>query len=146
MNVKEAMHNITKLDADTLISEAAKIMDRKSIGSVLVEENNKVVGIMTERDILRKIVAKGIDPNKTTAREIMNSPLITADADTSIEEASDIMAKHGIRRLVIMEDNKIAGIITVRAIAENVRYSIGKRILEDKESEHYRPSYGKPEE
>ena len=146
MNVKEIMHNITKLDADTLISEAAKIMDRKSIGSVLVEENNKVVGIMTERDILRKIVAKGIDPNKTTVREIMNSPLITADADTSIEEASDIMAKHGIRRLVVTEDNKIAGIITVRAIAENVRYSIGKRILEDKESEHYRPSYGKPEE
>ena len=59
MKVKEIMHSVTKVPPYSTISQAARIMDEKIIGSVLVEENKKVVGIMTERDILRKIVAKG---------------------------------------------------------------------------------------
>jgi CBS domain-containing protein len=139
------MHNVTKISSDTTIAEAARIMDQKVIGSVLVEENGNVIGVMTERDILRKIVAKGKNPEETTVKEIMNTPLITIDANSSLEEASNVMTKHEIRRLIITENDAIVGIITARGIAKNMRYSLGKRVLKNYKTEHYRPSYGKPE-
>jgi len=145
MKVKEAMHNVTKVLSNTTIAEAASIMDRKLIGSVLVEEGGNVIGMMTERDILRKIVAKGKNPEEVTIKEIMNTPLITIDANSSLEEASDVMAKHGIRRLIITENDAIVGIITARGIAKNMRYALGKRVLKNYDTNHYRPSYGKHE-
>ncbi|MBI5417467.1 CBS domain-containing protein [Candidatus Poribacteria bacterium] len=143
MKVKEIMHNITKLPANATVVEAANVMDQKVIGSVLVEENNKLVGIVTERDIIRKIVARKQDANKTTIKEIMNSPIITIDAETSILDASNLIANNNIRRLVITENDKIVGIITANNIAKNLRYVMVKKVIEMSGSEHFRPDYNK---
>lgn len=143
MKVKEAMHNTTKVPSTTTIAEAAGIMDKKVIGSVLVEEDNKVIGMMTERDILRKVVAAGRKCEDVTVKDIMNFPLITIDSEASLEEGSELMAKHKIRRLIVTENNNIIGIITARNIAENLRYSLGKSLVGGSGTNYYRPSYGK---
>lgn len=144
MKIKESMHNVTKVPSTTTIIEAAKLMDKKEIGSILIEENGKVAGMMTERDILRKVVAAGKKCEETTVKDIMNSPLITIDSNSSLEEASDLMASHHIRRLIVTEKDKIIGIVTARNLAEMLKYSLGKSI-KNAGIHHYRPSYGKPE-
>ena len=126
MKVKDALHGITKVSYLTTITEAAVIMDKRKIGSVLIEENGKVIGIMTERDILKKIVAKGENPNKVTVKEIMSSPLITIDANAELSVASSIMEKNNIRRLVVTDNKEIVGIITTRDVSNNVNYLLAK--------------------
>ena len=122
MRVKEIMHNITKLSSDTSISEAAGIMDEKSIGSVLIEEGNSIIGIMTERDILRKIVAKRENPDILRAKNIMSYPIITIDVSEDIEVASRKMCHHKIRRLIVTENDEIVGKVTANSISRNLKY------------------------
>ena len=124
MKVKDIMHGVSKIPFWTSVSEAARMMDGKSIGSVLIEENGRVVGIMTERDILRKIVAKGENPDKVKVKEIMNYPVIKVDADEDILKASKLMDENRIRRLIVVEDGKIVGKITANSISRNLKYMI----------------------
>ena len=124
MKIREIMRSITKVHSDMCISRAAKLMDQKSIGSVLVEEEGEVIGIMTERDILRKIVAKGRNPDKVKVKEVMNDPVITIDANEDILEASKIMDEKKIRRLIVVENGQIVGKITANSISRNLKYMI----------------------
>ena len=79
MIVKDIMHTVTKISSNLSISKVAEIMDEKSIGSVLIEEDNEVIGIATERDILRKVVARGSNPDELKIRRIMTPDIITID-------------------------------------------------------------------
>jgi len=124
MRVKEIMHHVVKISFWSSVSEAARIMDERSIGSILIEENGRVIGIMTERDILRKIVAKGRNPDRVKVKDIMNYPLITVDANEDILEASKIMDEKMIRRLIVVEDGHIVGKITANSISRNLKYMI----------------------
>ena len=126
MQVKGIMHSVTKVLSDTTISEAARIMDKKSIGSVLIEEASKIIGIMTERDILRKIVAKGRNPDETKVKDIMNQPIITIGINEDVMEASRKMDEHKIRRLIVTENDKIVGKITANSIARNLKYALAR--------------------
>jgi|TARA_B100001964_G_C14191806_1_gene581431 CBS domain-containing protein len=126
MQVKGIMHSVTKVLSDTTISEAARIMDKKSIGSVLIEEDSKIIGIMTERDILRKIVAKGRNPDETKVKDIMNQPIITIGINEDVMEASRKMDEHKIRRLIVTENDKIVGKITANSIARNLKYALAR--------------------
>lgn len=141
MKVKEIMtKNPIKTAIGSTVSDAAKIMDGKNIGSLLIEENGKIMGIITERDILRKIVAKGRNPDETLVRHIMSSPLITIDIEKSIEEANELISKNKIRRLPVEENGEIIAIVTLRDISNNLRYSLGKSILDNGETKYYGPS------
>jgi CBS domain-containing protein len=140
MRVKEIMHNVTKISSDSSISKAAGIMDQKSIGSVLIEENDKIIGIMTERDILRKIVAKGKNPDELKVKDIMNQPLITIDANEDVVKASEKMDQHRIRRLAVTENGKIVGKVTANSIARNIRYMSVRNITAGRK-EYTRPEY-----
>ncbi|TAL48354.1 CBS domain-containing protein [archaeon] len=126
VRVRDAMHSVTKVRSSTTVAEAAVIMDSKQIGSVLIEENGKIAGIMTERDILRKVVAKGRDPKMLTVKDMMSQPLITIDSDATLDVASKIMEQHGIRRLVVIEKGTIVGIITTRDVSNNINYLLAK--------------------
>ncbi|MEM2909287.1 MAG: CBS domain-containing protein [Candidatus Bilamarchaeaceae archaeon] len=98
------------------ISEAAKLMKRYSIGSVIVvedEKSKKARGIITERDIVYKVIAKRKDPYTTKVEEIMSKPLRVIRPDTPIEEASKAMRDNKIKRLpVVNEYNELLGIIS----------------------------------
>lgn len=119
--VRDIMHDVTPVPLEASITEAAKIMNKKIIGSILAVKDREPVGMLTERDILRKVVAKGKDPRTTSISEVMSSPLITAHKDTTLMEALEIFRKHYIRRLLITDDDgKIIGIITHRNVVLSI--------------------------
>ncbi len=126
MKVKDIMHPFIKLAGSASVAEAAKVMDEHIIGSLLVEEFGVIKGIITERDILRKIVAKGRNAELVKIRDVMSSPIITIDADASVEEASRLMDEKRIRRLVVAENGKFVGKITANEISRNLRFILAK--------------------
>ena len=95
------------------VSEAVRIMADKRIGSLIVTENEEIKGIFTERDLVSKVLAKGLDPEKTTISEVMTpAPLVTITPDAEIAEAALLMIRKKIRRLPVIENGKLVGIIT----------------------------------
>lgn len=140
MTVKDIMKpSIISVTADTTVSKAAKIMNEKNIGSVIISKGGKDVGIMTERDVLKRIVAVDLDPKKTKVQKVMSSPIITIEASSSIDHANEVMLKNTVRRLLVTEQGKVTGIVSARDIANKLRHTIAKKIIE--QSEHHRPEY-----
>lgn len=116
--VKDIMHGTTGVDAKSSVFEVALVMEAKDIGSVLVESDGNVVGILTERDILKKIVAKASDPKRIKAKDIMSLIAATIEYDKDIMKASELLSKHRIRRLPVTKNGRIVGIITARDLAK----------------------------
>ncbi len=112
--VKEIMtRDVCTARKDESLLNASRKMLEFGVGSIIIVENGKPIGIVTERDILKKVVARNKVPSKVKLEEIMSSPLITIKPTTSLREATDIMRKRGIRRLPIIDDNgNLVGIIT----------------------------------
>ena len=117
-DIKELMHEISTIDADALVCDAAKKMDEKDIGSLLVTEENEITGIITERDIFRKTVAVGEDCESIRVKSIMTRGFYTLELDDSILEASRLFNKHRIRRLPVVKDGGIVGVISARDVAK----------------------------
>jgi CBS domain-containing protein len=95
---------------------AIELMTKNDIGSVVVTENEKPVGILTERDILKKVCAKELSAKAVTAREVMSEPLITIEADSRLGEAALLMTRKDVRRLLVTDKEKVVGIITQKDI------------------------------
>ena len=129
MEVSEVMHVCTIVDAAQSVSEAAKLMDEHLASAVLVRDSGLVKGIVTERDILRKVVASKRNPDATTVAEIMSSPLITIDENSSLYEASELMDRENIRRVVVVNAGAIVGIVNTTTVSKNLRYLIGREKL-----------------
>jgi len=113
LSVRELMtRNLCFIDLTESVIDAARVMDEKGISSVLVRDGETFVGIITDQDIISRVVSKGFDPRKVRIIEVMSSPLITISPDASIEEAAEKMRDNKIRR-VLVEDNheRIVGII-----------------------------------
>lgn len=111
------MHSrIVSVTRDQSVWDAAFLMDVNKIGSVLVGEGDQFAGIITERDILRKIILDGRDPRSTKASEIMSKPLVTIQADRGVGEAALLMLDKKVRRLPVVEGDRIVGIITERDV------------------------------
>jgi len=108
--------NVVMLDGNETIEKAARTMRDEQIGSILVSEKGEAVGIVTERDILYKVVAGGKDSSKLKLKDIMSKPLISIDSNAKVKEAIALMAKEGIRRLVVKEGKKVVGVISQRAV------------------------------
>jgi CBS domain-containing protein len=117
IKVGEAMEpNVVTIDKNTPVNKVAKIMAQKKIGSIVVMENDKPTGIVTERDIVFGVVAKDKKPSEVLVRDIMSSPLKFVDPNMTLKQASRIMAKNNIRRLPVIENGKLVGIITNKDI------------------------------
>ena len=131
MKVKDIMHGVTKISFWSSVSEAARIMDEKSIGSVLIEENGRVIGIMTERDILSKVVAQNRDADKLKVKSIMSSQIIMIDANEDVLEASKVMEQKKVKSLIVTEKGEIIGKITASSTSSNLRYGLISGSLHD---------------
>jgi CBS domain-containing protein len=101
----------------TTVEEAARIMKEHNIGNVIISEVNHPIGILTESDIIKKVVSEGKNAREITVEEVMSSPIIIAEPYITLHEALKIMGKCNIRRLPIVENNELVGIITQRDIA-----------------------------
>lgn len=113
MLVSEVMtKNVFALDIGANTNEIATEMTRHNVSSIVVTKNGDAVGIITERDIVRKVVAWEKESGKISASEIMSSPLMTIRPSTNIIDAARIMLKHDIRRLVVKENGSPSGIVT----------------------------------
>lgn len=111
--------------------EAARLMKEKGIGSIIVVDQGKPVGILTERDFLRKVVAEDLPPSKIYVRDVMSKPLITVDPHDSIKHAARLMVENRIRRLAVVENNVLVGIIVAADFAKQLsKRSISEEILD----------------
>ena len=116
--VKDIMvHPVVMVLENDNIETVSKIMDTRDIGSIIVTDNKRnPVGIITEKDIVKRVTAKNLLPRKVKAEAIMSSPLVMIEPDADINEAAKKMSKRGIRRLVVMDGKKMVGILSSKDI------------------------------
>ena len=115
---------VVTIDANRTSLEAAKVMAEKGISSLIVLKDQDPVGIVTERDFVKKICIKELNISRIKVNEIMSKIRTFADPETPIEVAVQRMLNHKIRRLPIMENNKVVGIITVTDLAKYLRTTL----------------------
>jgi CBS domain-containing protein len=117
MLVRDVMQrNVIVAKENIKIKEAAEIMSKYRIGSLMIVRDNLVVGILTEGDIL-KAIAKGFNPEVTEAKEVMTKEVITISSTAAIEEAAKLMLEKKIKKLPVVDGDKLVGIITATDIA-----------------------------
>ena len=101
------------------VADVARLMAKHDIGCVLVAgKKGETVGIVTERDIVQRIAAKNLLPSKVTVADSMSKPVITVQSKTSITDAAKLMNQRKVRRLAVIEDGKLAGVLTMKDILE----------------------------
>jgi CBS domain-containing protein len=105
---------------DTAVKEVVATMNKFNIGSIVVVQGDRPVGIITERDILRKLVEPCLAPETLTARYVMTSPVVTINETASIEEAARLMGRKKVKRLPIMNNGKLVGMLTYTDIVFKV--------------------------
>ena len=105
---------------DTSVKEVVATMNKFDIGSIVVVQGDRPVGIITERDILRRLVEPCLVPETLTARQIMTSPVLTISETASIEETAKLMARKRVKRLPVMNNQKLVGIVTFTDIVTKV--------------------------
>lgn len=125
--VKDLMtKDVLTIEANKTVIEAATLMSQNDVGDLVVMESGTPMGIVTERDFVRRVIALG-KPTNTKVSEIMSAPLKVIDPEAPIKEAARRMVSKGIRRLVVIKDNKLVGIITVTDFAKH----LGKKTFSD---------------
>lgn len=105
---------------DTSVKEIVATMSKFEIGSVIVVQGDRPIGIITERDIISKLVEASLDPEVMTARQMMTAPLVTISQNANIEEAAKLMAKKRAKRLPVMDNDRLVGILTFTDIVFKV--------------------------
>jgi CBS domain-containing protein len=107
------------VETSTPVADAARIMKAENVGSVPIVEGNRLVGMLTDRDVAIRVVAEGKDPQSTTAGQIASHDLVTIDPQQDLDEALQLMAKHQVRRLpVVEEDGRLIGIVAQADVAQ----------------------------
>jgi signal-transduction protein with cAMP-binding, CBS, and nucleotidyltransferase domain len=106
--------DIKAVDRDASVRDAARLMRDKSVGSLLVESRGQYIGIISETDVVRRGVAEGLDIDHEPVHRVMSSPIITLDIKKSAVEANALMSERSIRHLVITEEGKMVGVLSVR--------------------------------
>jgi CBS domain-containing protein len=98
---------------DSSVKEVVATMNKFDIGSIVVVQGGRPVGIITERDILRRIVEPCLAPETLTAMQVMSSPVLTINETASVDEAAKLMAKKNVKKLPVMDKQKLVGIVDV---------------------------------
>lgn len=110
--IKYMTPDVRTLNETDSVFTAIETMTHYNISCLIVTREKKPVGIITERDVLRRVALEGKDLKKCLIKEVMSTPLIFKPSTTKINEVIALMSRYGIRRLVIMDDNLLKGIIT----------------------------------
>lgn len=112
--------DIVKVDSYTLVDHAVKVMNKNDIGCLIIEDNGETRGIVTQGDMLKKVLEKAKDPRKLVVSEIMPKKLVVGSPGMEIHEAARSMFKKKIKKLPIVKNEKLVGLITLTNIARTV--------------------------
>jgi len=109
---------IVRIDQGQTVYEAAQIMKEKNISSIIAIDKNTIAGIMTERDVVQKVVCQGMDPKETKVSEVMESPVPSIDMEKTIVDAARMMRQLKVKKLLVTEGREVKGIISEHDIIE----------------------------
>ena len=101
---------------DNTVEDAAKLMSQANVGSVIVKDGNAVAGVFTERDVLSRVIAKGRDPKVVSLVDVMSSPVRSCGLNDSAASCAEIFKQEHIRRLVVIEEGALIGVIGIRDV------------------------------
>jgi CBS domain-containing protein len=119
--------------ADTVL-QAANLMNGRNIGGVVVIDGDQLAGIFTERDVLRRVVAPGLDPATTRVAAVMSSPVITCPPELSIDDCAALMTSYSVRHLPVQDANGLTGVVTMRDV---LAHQVGEQQAVLEQMNHY---------
>jgi CBS domain-containing protein len=126
MELKDIMvRNVVTIDSEASVKEAAKHMNLYEIGCLIVMNKDKVSGILTERDLLTKVVEAARNAEKTKVKDITSTKLVTGTSDMDVVDAARLMLKKKIKKLPIVNNGKLVGLVTFTDIVRTVRLEPG---------------------
>ena len=121
-SVRDAMtENPRAIGASASVVEAARLMRDEHIGSLPITDDEELVGMITDRDITTRVVAEAADPKMTSVGDVVSRDLISIEPDEDLEEAVQLMASHQVRRLPVVENGRLVGIVAQADVALNLR-------------------------
>lgn len=122
MKIEDVMvTDVVTVNKELSVFEAAEMLKSKDIGCVIITENAKIAGIATERDIIHKVVAGSLDPKNTNLEQIMTKDVLTLGKDNLVREAVDLMEVKNIKKLPIVDEGKLIGIVTMTDLISILR-------------------------
>jgi signal-transduction protein with cAMP-binding, CBS, and nucleotidyltransferase domain len=107
---------VISVSENATVKEAAQVMADKQISSIFIQGGEDYLGIFTTTDLVKQVVAKGLDPNTTTALSVATFPIFTIDQYLTPEEANEKMLRHKIKRIAVTKGKKIVGVISMKDI------------------------------
>ena len=118
MKIREIMTtDVTTAELNTTLEEIATIMRHEDVGAVPILDDGELAGIVTDRDIVVRCVAEGRDPGECSAEDVLSEGLVTISPDDDVNEAASIMSRNQIRRLPVLQDGKLVGVVSLGDIA-----------------------------
>jgi len=134
--VEHYQKQVATIPAESMVREAADTMKARAVGSLVVMRGENAAGIITDRDLLERVVAEGKDAGATAVADVMSAPLEIADPSDSLEQVVDVMSRRGIRRVPVVRNGELFGIVALddvlaktaeelRDLAEGTRREIG---------------------
>ncbi|MGQ9538050.1 MAG: CBS domain-containing protein [Candidatus Bathycorpusculaceae bacterium] len=108
---------VITIDENSTVKEAADVMNKFEIGCLIAVRKGKAVGIITERDLLKRVVAEAKDANKTRVKEVMSSPLVVVEPHMDLEEAVKLMFQMKIKKLPVVNEKRLVGLVSLTDIA-----------------------------
>ena len=118
MKVQDVMtSSVEWVSPETKVVDVAKLMKRDDVGSIPICQGNSLIGIVTDRDIVLKVVATGGNTNNTLVKDTMSTDIISVSADQDVHEAANLMSKYQIRRLPVLDKGRLVGIVSLGDLA-----------------------------
>lgn len=125
--LEEKGSEVLTIEADASVHQAVQRMVEENIGSLMVTDGREIVGIVTERDYLRRVALEGRTDRETRVREIMSSPLICVSPDTTVDECMALMTDHRVRHLPVADEERIVGLVS---IGDVVKHTVERQAVE----------------
>jgi CBS domain-containing protein len=123
--------NPCAIEADRPVSYAAKMMRDEDVGFAPIVEGDRLVGTLTDRDIAVRVVAEGRDPDETLVKEVATNDLITVDPEDDFDEAMRQMARHQVRRLAVVRDGRLVGVVAQADVARDAKEKQTGELVEE---------------
>jgi CBS domain-containing protein len=133
MKVKDIMtKEVEIVHPDDSLKDAAQKMRVRDVGFLPVCDGDRLVGVVTDRDITLKSTAEGTDPNTSIGRDVITSPVVYCFDDQDVKEAAELMEKHQIRRITVLsrDDKRLVGVVSLGDIARNGTKKVSAEVLE----------------